>query len=167
MPTHTLMVFGNHRPKLRGINEAMKSRIHLIPFGVTIPPEKRDPQLPEKLKSEWSGILSWMIEGAVEWRASGLKPPPVVVEATEEYFNNSDTLGKWLEDCCKVVEYAKAPIGDLYESWDKWRAENGEYEISKQRFGDVLEERGFKREKGGAGVRLHAGLSLNQDNANH
>ncbi len=145
----------------------MKSRIHLVPFDVTIPRENRDPQLPEKLRAEWSGILSWMIEGAVEWRESGLQPPPAVVEATDNYFSDEDVIGKWIEDCCRVADYAKASIGDLFDSWEKWRTENGEREVTKRALGDRLEEKGFRREKGGKGRRLHVGIGLEADTVNN
>src|SRR6266699_2327426 len=62
-PQLKLMIAGNHRPSVRSVDEAIRRRIHIIPFRVTVPPNQRDPDLPGKLKLEWSGILSWMIEG--------------------------------------------------------------------------------------------------------
>ena len=52
-PTFKLFFAGNHRPGLRDVDEAMRRRIHLVPFRVTIAPEKRDPELPEKLAQEF------------------------------------------------------------------------------------------------------------------
>jgi putative DNA primase/helicase len=59
-PTFKLMIAGNHKPRLRSVDEAMRRRFHLIPFAVTIPSEKRDKDLAEKLKTEWPAILRWM-----------------------------------------------------------------------------------------------------------
>jgi putative DNA primase/helicase len=42
-PQFKLVISGNHKPALRGVNEAIRRRIHLVPFTVTIPPEERDP----------------------------------------------------------------------------------------------------------------------------
>ena len=50
------MIAGNHKPSLRSVDEAIRRRMHLIPFTVTIPPDERDGQLVEKLKDEWGGI---------------------------------------------------------------------------------------------------------------
>ena len=67
VPQFKLLVVGNHKPGLRNVDEAIRRRLHLVPFTVTIPPEERDEQLSEKLKEEWPGILGWAIEGAAEW----------------------------------------------------------------------------------------------------
>jgi hypothetical protein len=48
-------ITGNHKPSLRNVDEAMRRRLHLIPFTVTIPEAERDPLLAEKLKAEWPG----------------------------------------------------------------------------------------------------------------
>ena len=49
--------------------------MNLLPFNVVIPEDKRDKDLPDKLKSEWAGILAWMIEGCGIWQRNGLAPP--------------------------------------------------------------------------------------------
>ena len=48
-PQFKLVIVGNHRPALRSVDEAMRRRIHLVPFIVTIPPNERDKELFEKL----------------------------------------------------------------------------------------------------------------------
>src|SRR5271155_4119772 len=84
-PSFKLVIAGNHRPSLRSVDEAIRRRFHLIPFAVTIPPKERDGELTEKLKSEWPGILGWIIEGALEWKTEGLRPPAAVIDATAAY----------------------------------------------------------------------------------
>ena len=49
LPEFKLVVAGNHKPGLRSVDEAIRRRLHLVPFTVTIPPEERDPRLVEKL----------------------------------------------------------------------------------------------------------------------
>ncbi len=41
-PQFKLVVAGNHKPAIRNVDEAMRRRLHLIPFTVTIPPGRRD-----------------------------------------------------------------------------------------------------------------------------
>src|SRR5262249_60312371 len=82
LPQFKLIIAGNHKPGLRSVDEAMRRRFNLIPFTVTIPPEERDEQLPEKLKAELPGILAWMIRGCTDWLERGLAPPQLVTEAT-------------------------------------------------------------------------------------
>jgi putative DNA primase/helicase len=45
-PQFKLFTAGNHKPKLRTVDEAIRRRFNLIPFAVTIPAEERDPDLP-------------------------------------------------------------------------------------------------------------------------
>jgi putative DNA primase/helicase len=71
-PAFKLVIAGNHKPGLRSVDEAIRRRFHLIPFTVTIPEEKRDPDLFEKLSKEWPGILDWMINGAMHWQEKWL-----------------------------------------------------------------------------------------------
>jgi P4 family phage/plasmid primase-like protien len=85
-PRFKLMVAGNHKPVLRNVDRAMRRRMNLIPFTVEIPKLEQDAELPEKLRSERPGILSWAIEGYAEWQRGGLAPPAAVIEATEEYY---------------------------------------------------------------------------------
>jgi putative DNA primase/helicase len=70
-PQFKLMIAGNHKPRLRSVDEAMRRRFHLIPFAVTIPPEHRDKNLADKLKPEWPAILRWMADGCLEWQRIG------------------------------------------------------------------------------------------------
>jgi putative DNA primase/helicase len=49
VPQFKLLVAGNHKPKLREVNEAMRRRLHFIPFSVTVAKGDRDPKLSEKL----------------------------------------------------------------------------------------------------------------------
>jgi len=100
VPQFKLLIAGNHKPGLRGVDEAMRRRFYLVPFTVTIPPEQRDKNLFEKLKPEWGGILQWAIGGCLEWQATGLNPPAVVREATEAYLAGEDAQTQWLDECC-------------------------------------------------------------------
>ncbi|HET7866937.1 MAG TPA: phage/plasmid primase, P4 family, partial [Burkholderiaceae bacterium] len=79
VPQFKLVIAGNHKPSIRNVDEAMKRRLHLIPFTVTIPPERRDGKLPDKLLKERDGILAWAVQGCGRWQHEGLKPPVRVV----------------------------------------------------------------------------------------
>ena len=99
-PQFKLLISGNHKPGLRSVDKAIRRRFHLIPFTVTIPPEERDGQLPDKLKGEWPGILAWMIDGCLEWQQKGLSAPAAVTGATADYLDAEDAMSAWLDECC-------------------------------------------------------------------
>lgn len=158
-PQFKLIIAGNHKPSLRDVDEAMRRRLHLVPFTVTIPTEKRDQTLPERLLAERDGILRWALEGCLEWQCGGLKAPARVVSATEEYLESEDSLGRWLEDECIKSERATVATEELYQSWKTWAEKQGEYVGSMKKFAEDLLKRGFQRWRSGQRRGLR-GLSL-------
>ena len=80
------------------MDEALRARVVLVPFLVTIPPERRDKDLSNKLTGEAPEILRWAIDGAVQWLEHGLNVPAKVAAASEEYMDDEDTLGQFLTD---------------------------------------------------------------------
>jgi hypothetical protein len=121
-PQFKLVIAGNHKPRLTSVDEAIRRRFHLVPFTVTIGPDKRDLGLKKKLKAEWSGILQWMIDGCINWQEFGLAPPDVVTNATKAYLAAEDVVSNWIADCCEVDPNARDTIKRLYAS-QKERAE--------------------------------------------
>ena len=161
-PSFKLMISGNHKPSLRDVDEAVRRRFHLIPFRVTIPPQNRDPQLGDKLKLEWKDILSWAIQGNLEWRRIGLAPPKAVVDATEEYLSQEDGIGQWLEECVDMRDADSfASSTTLFSSWRSWAQSRNEFVGSVKRLTQSLKERGFQHdrtedEKGFRGLALRS-----------
>lgn len=141
-PTFKLVIAGNHKPGLRGVDEAIRRRFHLVPFTVTF--KDRDTSLPDKLHAEWPGILAWAIEGCLAWQRDGLAPPPVVLEATQTYLGEEDAIARWIADCCILDANAFGESKRLWPSWQRWASEAGEFVGSQKRFGMALEAHGFK-----------------------
>ena len=147
VPQFKLLVTGNHKPGLRGVDEAIRRRFNLIPFTVTIPKEERDPELAEKLKAEWPGILAWAIEGCLEWQRVGLAPPEAVRNATADYLESEDALGQWLAERCLVGPSFQATSGDLFQSWKEWAEAAGEHVGSQKALTHALQDRDFTHKK--------------------
>ncbi len=160
VPQFKLLISGNHKPSLRSVNEAIRRRLVLIPFLATIPAPKRDPELTEKLKAEWGGILRWAVEGCAEWQRRGLNPPVVVCEATEDYLTSEDTLSLWIEQDCVTDAKVSATVAELYESWRRFCEATGEQPGSGKRFSQNLEARNFRRGRRGGGQRIFWGIGL-------
>lgn len=159
-PQFKPVIVGNHKPAIRNIDEAMKRRMHLIPFTVTIPPERRDGNLTEKLLAERDGILAWAVAGCLAWQREGLKPPASVVSATEEYFESEDALGRWLDERCVRDANAKSLTAELFGDWKQWADSAGEFIGSQRRFSDLLITRGVEKWRNTAGVRGFRGIGL-------
>lgn len=141
IPKFKLVIAGNHRPQIRNLDEAMRRRFHLVPHTVTIPKENRDPDLPERLRKEWPAILRWMIDGCLEYQRVGLAPPAAVVEATAEYFESEDTIGRWLAERCRLGPQFTSTCRWLFLSWQQWSASNGEYTGSQRALTQKLKDR--------------------------
>jgi putative DNA primase/helicase len=180
-PQFKLVIAGNHRPGLRSVDEAIRRRFHVVPFAVTIPAEERDPELTEKLKAEWPGILRWLIEGCLKWQADGLKRPQAVVEATGEYLEAEDAVGAWIDDRCDRDRSEWAAVSELFVSWSDWANKAGEAPGTLKRFSQTLKGRGFadqrvKSIRGFYGLRIRhddaaegsdAGCATSSDNRRH
>ncbi|MGH1508326.1 phage/plasmid primase, P4 family [Ralstonia solanacearum] len=160
-PQFKLFVAGNHKPAIRNIDEAMKRRLHLIPFTITVPPERRDKHLQQKLLAERDGILAWAIQGCLDWQRLGrLQPPQQVLDATEEYFEAEDALGRWLDERCVREANAKTLTAELFNDWKQWADSSGEFVGSQRRFSDLLITRGVEKWRNTAGLRGFRGVSL-------
>ena len=160
-PQFKLFVAGNHKPAIRNIDEAMKRRLHLIPFTITVPPERRDKNLQQKLLAERDGILAWAVQGCLDWQRHGrLRPPQRVVDATEEYFEAEDALGRWLDERCVRETCAKSLTAELFNDWKQWAEAAGEFVGAQRRFSDQLITRGLEKWRNGMGVRGFQGIGL-------
>ena len=95
-PTFKVLISGNSLPVLHNVDRAMKRRLQVIPFLFT--PKVVDGELGAKLKAEWPAILTWMIQGCLEWQQIGLAPPATVLEHTKAYFDEMDTAARFLEE---------------------------------------------------------------------
>lgn len=159
-PTHTLVIVGNQKPGLRSVDEAMRARMHLVDFAVTIPVEDRDQELPEKLKAEYGGILAWALLGCQEWQKTGLKPPASVLEATSEYLDGEDSIANWISECC--VRSGSLTLSAAHRSYRDWCEQNAATMLGRNTFGDQLETHGYKRDRNEKGKRsvTFQGISL-------
>lgn len=141
MPCFKLIIAGNHKPGLRGVDEAIRRRFHLVPFTVTI--SQPDKELPDKLRAEWPGILQWAIDGCVEWQRVGLAPPAAVRNATAEYLASEDAFSQWVVECCCINRPYSELSSHLFASWKAWADQTGEFAGKQSQFIQTLKDRGF------------------------
>jgi len=130
----------NHKPEIRGTDQAIWDRIRLIPFEVTIPEKKQDKQLADKLKGELPGILAWAVQGCLDWQREGLGVTEKVKAATKAYREEMDILAGFIEDCCIEGADKEALAGDLHQAYKDWGGD-----LSQRKFGRALRERGYEK----------------------
>ncbi len=160
-PQFKLTIVGNYKPALQNVDEALRRRFNIIPF--TRKPEKPDKELESKLRVERPGILRWMIEGCLDWLANGLVRPQSIITATNEYFEEQDLFGHWLEECCDVErsnphKWENATV--LLESWRNYAEAAGEKPATTRSMSSALVSRGFTRKRVTGGATAYTGLRL-------
>ena len=124
-PQLTLFIAGNNMPSFRGVDEAIRSRVVLVPFTTTIPAAKRDTRLADKLQAEAPQILQWAIDGALQWQERGLDVPESVLEASRAYFDDEDTLGQFLADEVVMDPQAFVTTTNLHQRFTQWSGVQG------------------------------------------
>lgn len=165
LPTHALWVRGNHKPIVTGDDHGIWRRIQLIPFMRTFSQEEIDPHLEEKLAGEADGILTWLVEGCLEWQQHGLNPPTAVLNASNQYRKESDVLGQWIEDECDTDPSFRCLERTVYGAYSNWCSQNGLRPMTKAMFTRKLLERGcaqawINRDRAYVGISLRNRLSM-------
>jgi putative DNA primase/helicase len=121
-PAHKTFLTTNHKPIIRGTDTGIWRRIHLLPFTVTIAPEKVEKDFREtRLVPELPGILNWALAGLQAYLKDGLNPPRAVLDATGEYRQDMDAVAQWIEERCDVDPHAELPSGNVYTDYSQWR----------------------------------------------
>jgi putative DNA primase/helicase len=161
-PQFKLVIAGNHAPHLRNVDEAMRRRLHIIPFTTPIPMDERDDTLADKLRAEYPQILAWMIKGTLMWREVRLGRPEQIAQAVDNYMESEDTFGEWLQECTeRGLPQDKCLSGGAYKNFRTWADGSGEHVMSQKRFVQALKERGYDTKRVG-GKRYISGLSLRE-----
>lgn len=158
-PTHKIVIRGNHKPVINGTDEGIWRRLRLVPFTVTIPTDEQDRDLITKLRAELPGILTWAVAGCLEWQAKGLNPPAIITNAVREYREESDVLGRFVEERCASSALAQVKSSAFFTAYQKFCESAGERWIPSKDLPAEMTRRGFewKRTKHGG---MYYGVEL-------
>lgn len=159
-PTHKLLMFGQHKPIVRGDDKGIWRRIRLIPWQFTT--ATPDTDLPEKLSRELPGILRWAVNGALEWHRLGLAEPDSVLQATLDYRAESNVIGEFLLTVTRG-EDQQCTAGELRAHYERWCKECGHQPLGGRMLGARLRREGFSPKVVRVGLetqRVWAGFSV-------
>jgi putative DNA primase/helicase len=161
-PSHKIIVCCNHRPIVRGTDNGIWRRLRLVPFEVVFAPEQQDKTLPDRLRKELHGVLTWCVRGCLEWQARGMQEPADVLAATVGYRDEQDVLGDFFEGHCIIEPTATVSAGRLYVAYTDWCKASGHDPDNSTVFGRKLTERGFTSRKVPGGSKVREGIALLQ-----
>jgi putative DNA primase/helicase len=123
-PEMKVTLSGNHEPDIRGTDDGIWRRLMIVPFKEQIPKaERRDMnELIADLMTESSGILNWLIDGAIDWAEGGLQAPEIVRVATQALRDESDPIGEFLRDVCLATGdpddwMTRAGLSEAFNFW--------------------------------------------------
>lgn len=149
-PTHTLVLYTNHLPRVGANDEGTWRRLIVIPFNAKIEGNSDIKNYADYLAEKAGGaVLSWIIEGAkkVIERDFKLPIPQCVSDAIYHYRENNDWLSMFIEDCCEVDPSYTQKSGELYQEYRAYCARTGEYTRSTTDFYTGLDTAGFEKLK--------------------
>ena len=158
-----LMANANAIPIFNTKDDALIRRLYVIPFNVTIPPEKQNRTLNDQLVDEYPAILNWIIEGRDKFIKNGYSLPKDVnferIIITEKTQYNSALkfmdVHNYKPEIAGVEIYPLTwmRLFDLYNKYERWCRANELQPIAKNAFAYSLEnEGGFQRRRMTKGV---------------
>ena len=163
-PSHTVVLYTNHLPRVGASDSGTWRRLIVIPFNASFTGKGDVKNYADFLVGNAGpAILKWVMEGAKAVIDKGfhLKRPQVVADAIEAYKAGSDWMGMFLEDQCEVGPFTERS-GELYIQYRAYCERMGEFARSTAEFYTELSNRGFTRKKTKKGS-IVSGLRLKTD----
>jgi putative DNA primase/helicase len=146
-PSHLLILLTNHKPEADSSDRAFWERLCPITFNIRFveKPERsnerlRDTNLARELKEEASGILAWLVRGALDWNDFGLAIPSSVRRAREEYRNEESNISDFVQESCLLEAEAQVPANMLYKRYKTWSVENALEPVGPKHFAQEIRQ---------------------------
>ena len=165
VPTHTLVLYTNHLPRVGANDDGIWRRLIVIPFNAKITGSSDIKNYADYLYENVGGaVLSWIIDGAAKAIKNKykLRTPKVVEAAINKYRENNDWFSAFVEECCEVDATYTQKSGEFYHEYRSYCARTGEYTRSTTDFYTALENAGFERKRAKSGITVY-GIRLKSD----
>ncbi len=164
-PTHTLVLYTNHLPKVRALDTGIWRRLIVVPFNARIEGKSDIKNYSDFLVQHAGGaVMKWILEGAKTVIENGyqIEEPDIVKNAIEQYRENNDWLRPFLDEKCEVHPRFTEASGKVYLAYRSFCESSGEYARSTTDFYGALSTYGFDRRRTKSGGVL-SGLRLRPD----
>ena len=161
-PSHTLVLYTNHLPKVGAMDSGIWRRLIVIPFSAKITGSSDQKNYADYLAENAAPyIMAWIIEGARKAIGNNFRIalPKCVEDAIAKYRQDNDWLSHFIEDCCEVGDGMEEKSGEFYRAYRSYCARVGDFVRSTTEFYNAVVQRGFRREKRRDG-RFVLGLCL-------
>ena len=166
VPTHTLVLYTNHLPRVGALDAGTWRRLIVIPFNAKLEGSADIKNFAGTLYEQAGGaVLSWIMEGArrVIEKDYRITQPRIVQDAIARYRENNDWLGHFLSERCEVDPAFSEKSGEVYTAYRNTCMQTGEYIRSTTDFYAALESAdGFERRRTKKGSLVY-GLRLKSE----
>lgn len=156
-PTCKLWLAINELPDMPHDDDAIWRRVVLLPCDAVI--ENRDGAFEDGLKTEASGILNWLIEGARLYGEQRLGESLVVANASARARKQFDSVASWITDRCEVSADATVEAGKAAGDYRAYCRQQGRTHLSPQKFPRAMVAKGYLHRKTN-GNNVYEGLCL-------
>lgn len=162
-PVFKATMSGNDKPRIDGIDLGIWRRLALVIWAETIPEGQRREMetVLAEFAAERSGILNWLLEGALSYLNDGLIEPPEVKEATKAYRADMDQVQGFIDACVTRAppdDHVQLPSRMLYEAYESWCLANAMKPWSEKAFSQTMVKKGFVKHDGR--IRTFEGIRL-------
>lgn len=165
VPSHTLVLYTNHLPKVGANDNGIWRRLVVIPFNAKIEGNSDIKNYADYLYQNAGGyIMKWIIEGAGKAIEKDFRIPlpKLVQDAINQYREDNNWMGQFLDDCCDIGADLTEKSGELYQAYRSYCIRSGEYTRSTSDFYTTLESSGFIKKKTKKGMIVY-GLKLKEE----
>lgn len=150
VPSHQVVLYTNHLPKVGANDDGIWRRLKVIPFNAKIKGNSDIKNYADYLyENAAPSIMKWIIEGAEKVSKSDHKvnDPKCVSDAVAAYREDNNWLGHFLADCCEVDASYEEKSGEFYQQYRAYCIQNGEYIRSTTDFYAATDKAGYYRHK--------------------
>ena len=148
IPSHSLVLYTNHLPRVSEVDEGTWRRLIVVPFKAHIEGSADKKNYgDELLQKAGESILAWIVEGAQKAIEMDYKIPlpACVEEASAAYRDSNDWFGSFIEEECVVGETMECKSRELYDAYRLHCEGTGDYCRSTADFYSMVDRQGFKR----------------------
>ena len=139
-PVFKIFINTNYLPNVTDMTLFESGRLKIIPFKRHFEEAEQDKGLKALFAEEanQAAIFNWCLEGYRMFRSKGLQSPTAVDEATEEYKNESDRIGQFIEAWLEEGEAYEVRTSAAYRLYGQWCEKYGYHTENVKNFNSAI-----------------------------
>lgn len=161
-PKFKIWMSTNNKPIIRGTDFGIWRRLVPFAFKNSFTGDKKDKNLPDKLRAEGPQILGWCIKGFLKYQQKNdLALTEMQRRWLEEYKTQMDVITQFIIKECVMNDNSMVECKELYSKYKEWSKDNTEFTIKESKFSSELKKKGIVVEKNSLGKTYYRGIRIN------